>query len=56
MIHMFLEMLLNHPHSYWVFKYVLVFFTSITTYLHILSPTHKLEIVTLKIERPLIVK
>jgi hypothetical protein len=43
MIHMFLEMLLKHPHSYWVFKHALVFFTSI--YLHILSPTHKLEIV-----------
>jgi hypothetical protein len=53
---MFLKMFLEHPHSYWVFKYALVFFASITTYLHILSPTHKLEIVTLKFERPLIVK
>jgi hypothetical protein len=46
-IHMFLEMFLEHPHSYWVFKHALVFFTSI--YLHILSPTHKLEIVILKL-------
>jgi hypothetical protein len=41
---------LKHPHTYWILKSTSTFLTSLTTYLHISSPIHKLESGTQKWE------